>query len=144
MRNQDSIELLKETDKGVQMAIYSFDQVLEKVSDPALKKILTESRNDHKRLKGETGDLLKALGSYEEEPPMMAKSMAWMETSFKMGMEYSDRVIADIVTKGCDMGSKNLYKYINQYAGADLAAVDTAKKLIVLEENLTEDLRLYL
>ena len=59
-------------------------------------------------------------------------------------MEYSDRVIADIVTKGCDMGSKNLYKYINQYAGADLAAVDTAKKLIVLEENLTEDLRLYL
>ena len=144
MRNQDSIELLKETDKGVQMAIYSFDQVLEKVSDPALKKILTESRNDHKRLKGETGDLLKALGSYEEEPLMMAKSMAWMETNFKMGMEYSDRVIADIVTKGCDMGSKNLYKYINQYAGADLAAVDTAKKLIALEENLTEDLRLYL
>lgn len=144
MRNQDSIQLLKETDKGVQMAIYSFDQVLEKVSDPALKKILTESRNDHKRLKGETTALLKALGSHEEEPPAMAKGMAWMETNWKMSMENSDRVIADIVTKGCDMGSKNLHKYINQYAGSDLSVVDTANKLIKLEENLTEDLRLYL
>lgn len=144
MISHDTIELLKETDKGVQMAIYSFDQLLDNVHDPALKKVLTDSRNDHKRLKNETGDLLKACGSFEEEPPMMAKGMAWMETNWKMGMEDSDRVIADIITKGCDMGSKNLYKYINQYAGADLSAAETAKKLIKLEEDLTENLRLYL
>lgn len=144
MSTNDTVDLLKETDKGVQMAIYSFDQLLDKTSDPALKKLLTESRNDHKRLKNETGNLLKALGSFEEEPPAMAKGMAWMETNWKMGMEYSDRVIADIITKGCDMGAKNLHKYVNQYAGCDLAAADTAKKLIKLEENLKEDLRLYL
>ena len=144
MMNYDSIELLRETDKGVQMAIYSFDQLLERVDNPALRKIITESRNDHKRLKNETGDLLKALGSYEEEPPMMAKGMAWMETNWKLGMEDSDRVIADIITKGCDNGSKNLHKYINQYAGSDPAAADTAKKLIKLEEDLKEALRLYL
>lgn len=144
MTNHDTVELLKETDKGVQMAIYSFDQLLEKVSDPALKKIITESRNDHKRLKNETGDYLKAMGSFEEEPGVMAKGMAWMETNWKMGMEYSDRVIADIITNGCNMGSKKLRKYINEYAGADEAAADTAKKLITLEENLEKDLRLYL
>ena len=144
MTNYDSIELLKETDKGVQMAIYSFDQLLDNVHDSALKKILTDSRNDHKRLKNETGDLLKANGSCEEEPPMMAKSMAWMETNWKIGMEDSDRVIADIITKGCNMGSKNLQKYINQYAGCDLTAADVANKLIKLEEDLVEDLKLYL
>ena len=144
MTNYDTIELLKETDKGVQMAIYSFDQLLERVQNPALKKLVTESRDDHKRLKNETGDLLKALGSHEEEPPMMAKGMAWMETSLKLGMEDSDRVIADIITKGCDNGAKNLHKYINQYAGADPAAADTARKLIKLEEDLKEELRLYL
>ena len=74
MRNQDSIELLKETDKGVQMAIYSFDQVLEKVSDPALKKILTESRNDHKRLKGETGTII----SCKIPMPFVSPPAAWM------------------------------------------------------------------
>lgn len=144
MTNYDSIELLKETDKGVQMAIYSFDQLLDNVHDPALNKILTDSRNDHDRLKNETGNLLKAMGSYEEEPPMMAKGMAWMETNWKMGMEDSDRVIADIITKGCNMGSKNLQKYINQYAGCDMTASETAKKLIKLEEDLVQQLKLYL
>lgn len=144
MANQDTIKLLKETDKGVQMAIYSFDQLLERVSDPALKKLITEARNDHKRLKDETGNLLKAMGSYEEEPGAMAKGMAWMETNWKMNMENSDRVIADIITNGCNMGAKKLYKYINEYAASDPSAADTAKKLIVLEENLEENLRLYL
>ena len=144
MNKYDSIELLKETDKGIQMAIYSFDQLLEKVDDPALKKIITESRNDHKRLKGETGALLKAMGSHEEEPPAFAKGMAWMETEWKTTMEGSDRVVAEIVSKGCEMGSRNLYKYINQYASSDLSVVDTANKLIKVEENLIEELRLYL
>ena len=144
MTNYDTIELLKETDKGVQMAIYSFDQLLDNVHDPALKKIITDSRNDHKRLKNETGDLLKAYNSYEEEPPIMAKGMAWMETNMKMAMEPSDRVIADIITKGCNMGSKNLQKYINEYAGCDMTASETAKKLIKLEEDLVKHLKLYL
>lgn len=144
MNDTDTIRLLKETDKGVQMAILSFDQLLEKISDPALKKIITESRNDHKRLKDETENLLKAYNSNDEEPPLMAKTMAWMETNWKMGMEYSDRVIADIITKGCDMGARTLQKYINQYAGSDLTAAETAKKLISLEETLTDNLRLYL
>ena len=75
---------------------------------------------------------------------MMARSMAWMETNWKMTKEDSDRVIADIITKGCNMGSKNLRKYINEYAECDLTAADTANKLIKLEEDLTENIRLYL
>ena len=144
MTNSDTLNLLRETDKGVQMAIYSFDQLLDKVQNPALKKLLTESRNDHKRLKNEADNLLKAMGSSEEEPPAMAKGMAWLETNWKLGMEYSDRAVADIITKGCDMGSKNLHKYINEYAACDPAAADTAKKLITMEENLSDNLRLYL
>ena len=144
MENYDTVQLLHETDKGVQMAIFSFDQMLEHIQNPALKKLITESRNDHMRLKEETGNLLKAYDSCEKEPGMMSKTMAWMETNWKTSMEDSDRVVADIVTKGCNSGTKNLYKYINQYAGADLTAAETAKKLIKLEENLIEDLRLYL
>ena len=74
----------------------------------------------------------------------MAKGMAWMETNWKMNMEDSDRVVADIITNGCNMGAKKLYKYINEYAASDPSASDTAKKLIALEENLEENLRLYL
>lgn len=144
MNNTDTINLLKETDKGVQMSILSFDQLLEKVSEPSLKMLLTESRDDHKRLKNEVENLLTALGSSKDEPPMMAKTMAWMETNIKMGMEYNDRAIADIITKGCDMGSRNLQKYINQYDTCDLSAENTAKKLIQLEEDLSDALKVYL
>ena len=144
MNDNDTLKLLKETDKGVQMAIYSFDQLLDKVDNPALKKLLTESRNDHKRLKNETANLLKAMGSYEEEPPAMAKGMAWMETSWKTGMEDSDRVAAGIIVKGCNTGIENLYKYINEYADCEPAAAETAKKLISIEEQLGKSLRIYL
>ncbi len=144
MLNNDTIKLLSETDKGVQMAIYSFDQLLEHIQNPALKKIITDSRNDHKRLKDEVEDLIKAHHLPENEPPAMAKGMAWMESHMKMEMDYDDSTAAEIISKGCSMGARNLQKYINDYAEADISAADVAKKLIVLENNLEEELKLYL
>ncbi|MDO4545891.1 MAG: hypothetical protein Q4C25_07015 [Bacillota bacterium] len=144
MKYQDTACLTKEVGKGIDMAIYSFDQLLERVKDPALKKVITESRNDHKRLQDENNNLQKAYHVMKQEPGSMAKGMAWMETNMKLSMEDSDRVVADIITKGCDTGVKNLYKYINEYAESDLAAVETARKLIDIEETLEENLRLYL
>ncbi|NLD20364.1 MAG: hypothetical protein GX663_09015 [Clostridiales bacterium] len=144
MSEQDTINLLRETSKGVQMAIFSFDDLIGHVKNPALKKVITESRNDHKRLHDENANLLKGHKAADESLGMMAKGMAHMSMDTKLGMEDSDRVIAGIITKGCDTGTRNLYKYINEYAGADLTAAETAKKLINIEENLEENLRVYL
>ena len=144
MSNIDTACLLTETSKGVEMALFSFDQLIQRVHDPAMQKILEESRNDHDRLKEETDNLLKANKIYKQNPGMIAKGMAWMDSSMKLVMEDSDRVIADIITKGCNMGTKNLRKYINEYATADPTAAEAAKKLIKVEENLEENLRLYL
>jgi len=144
MLNNDTIKLLSETDKGVQMAIYSFDQLLEHIQNPALKKIITESRNDHKRLKDEVENLVKAHHLPENEAPAMAKGMAWMESHMKMEMNYDDSTAAEIISKGCSMGARNLQGYINEFAGADETAADVAKKLIMLENNLEEQLNLYL
>jgi len=144
MLNKDTVQLLSETDKGVQMAIYSFDQLLEHIQNPALKKIITDSRNDHKRLKDEVENLIKAHHLPENAPPAMAKGMAWMESHMKMEMDYDDSTAAEIISKGCSMGARNLQKYINDYAEADITAADVAKKLIVLENKLEEQLKLYL
>ena len=144
MANSSTISLLTETSKGVEMAIFSFNQLLERIHDPAMKKIVSESNNDHLRLKAEVDNLLKANEIEIEEPGFLAKTMSWMDSSMKLAMEDSDRVIADIITKGCEMGSRTLRKYINEYAESDLTAAETAKKLIKIEENLEEKLRLYL
>lgn len=144
MNINDTASLLRETDKGVEMAIFSFDQLLEHIKNPAMKKIVTESKNDHIRLQNENADIMKALSISEEKLGPMAKGMAWMETSWKTGMEDSDRVAAGIIVKGCNTGIENLYKYINEYADCEPAAAETAKKLISIEERLGKSLRIYL
>lgn len=144
MNINDTASLLRETGKGTEMAIFSFDLLLDHIKNPAMKKIVSESRNDHLRLQNENTNVIKALKISGEAPGSMAKGMAWMETSWKTGMEDSDRVAAGIIAKGCSTGIENLYKYINEYADCEPAAAETAKKLIAIEERLEKNLRIYL
>lgn len=144
MIHPDTIKLLRETDLGLQMGIYTFDQLLERIRDERMKEIVTESRNDHKKLKGQLDSLMRACGGSQREPGVMAKGMAWMESNMKMSVDDSDKTAADIITQGCDMGSKKLNKYLNRYSHADPAACDTSRKLIKIEDNLERALRPYL
>ena len=80
----------------------------------------------------------------EKEPNPMAKGMSWMKTNVKMGMDNSDATVADLITDGCNMGIKSLYKYLNQYKDADKKAKDICNKLIDIEETLRKDLRNHL
>lgn len=144
MNRTDTVKLLQQASKGLHMAMFSFDDLIDHIHDPSLRKVLEESRNDHKRLLNENSNILKGYWQGDKDVSIMAKAMAHMSADMKLDMEDSDRVIANIITKGCDTGIRNLHKYINEYAAADLAAVDTAKKLINIEENLKDNLTMYL
>lgn len=142
--NDDSIELLKECDAGTKMAISSLDEVLEKVNDPNMKQILTESKEHHEKLRDEIFDQLMRKDSEEKEPNPLAKSMSWLKTNMKIGMDDSDATVADLITDGCDMGIKSLHKYLNQYKAADEDAKDFCHRLIQIEEQLRQTLHPYL
>ena len=47
MDNSDTVKLLQECDSGTKMAVSSIDEVLEKVSDSEMKRLLQESKNHH-------------------------------------------------------------------------------------------------
>ena len=144
MENKDTIHLLKECDAGTKMAVVSIDEVLDKVTDDALKGLLQESKNHHKELECEIVEQLKQHNAQEKEPNPMAKGMSWMKTNVKMGMDNSDKTVADLITDGCNMGIKSLYKYLNQYEKADEQAKKLCNKLIDIEETLRKDLRNHL
>ena len=74
----------------------------------------------------------------------MAKSMSWIKTNVKLGLNESDETIADLMTDGCNMGVKSLNKYLNQYEAADEVSKDITKRLINLEEKLAIDIRQFL
>lgn len=143
-RNSDTIHLLKECDAGAKMAVTSVDEVLEKVCDTELKTLLQESKSHHEKLQKEIEKILFASGNEDKEPALMAKSMSWMKTNVKLGMDNSDATIADLITDGCHMGVKSLNRYLNQYQIADDEAKKLCNDLIVIEEKLGKDLRKFL
>ena len=144
MIENDTVELLKECNSGVKMGVSSIEDVLDKVENNEFKNILESSMNEHKRLGDETRNLLNRYDDAGEDPNIMAKSMSWMKTNFKLAVSPSDETISDLITDGCNMGVKSLNKYLNEYSAASEEAKDITKKLINMEESLAVNIRKYL
>ena len=144
MAESDSIKLLRECDAGIKMGVTSIDEVLSYVKNPTFRKLLTECRNKHEKLREEIQMLLLASQDDGKDPNPIAKSMSWIKTNVKLVMDQSDETIADLMTDGCNMGVKTLHRYLNQYQSAEEKTKDIAKRLINLEEKLTVDIRAYL
>ena len=144
MNDKDTIHLLKECDAGSKMAVSSIDDVLDNVSDSNMKNILQESKNHHADLGNRLHSMLNEYGSSEKDPAPMAKGMSWMKTNMKLTMDDSDATIADLMTDGCNMGIKSLYRYKNQYKAANQDSHALCDDLISIEEELRKSLRDYL
>ena len=144
MIEQDTIKLLRECDAGVKMGTSSIEDVLDNVRSKKLEKLLTDCKNEHKKLDGEIQQLLDKYKDDGKEPAVIAKGMSWVKTNMKLAMEDSDATIADLMTDGCNMGVKSLNKYLNKYKAADEVSKDITKRLINLEEKLAVDIRAFL
>ena len=144
MTNPDTIKLLQECDAGTKMGVSSIDEILEKVQDEKLKKLLEESKSHHEKLEEDIHRLLSQHEAQDKDPNLMAKGMSWMKTNMKMTMDESDATVADLLTDGCDMGIKSLYRYMNQYKAADQESKGICERLIAIEEKLEKELRKYL
>ena len=144
MIEQDTIKLLRECDAGVKMGVSSIEDILDNVKNEKFEKLLTDCKNEHKKLDVEIQQMLNKYKDSGKEPATIAKGMSWMKTNMKLAMENSDATVADLMTDGCNMGVKSLNKYLNKYSGADEASKDVAKRLINLEERLAIDIRRFL
>ena len=140
----DTLKLLRECDSGVKMAVGSIDEVSSHIKDQELKSLLDKSKEEHSQLGGSISELLASLGDEGKDPGVMAKSMSWIKTNVKLGLNDSDKTVAGLMTDGCDMGIKSLTRYLNEYKGASEIARSTARRLIGIEENLLCGLRSYL
>lgn len=140
----DTIKLLRECNAGIKMGVTSLDEVMDHVKDERLKSLLQESKSTHSRLGDETHSYLLKYRDEGKEPTPIAKMMSWVKTNFKLGDENSDRVVADLITDGCNMGIKSLYRYLHQYQAADNEIKELVNKVIDAEEKLVKEMREYL
>ena len=144
MIEQDTIKLLRECDAGIKMGVASIDDVLDHVKHEELKTLLSDCKEEHERLKCEVNELLSRYHDEGKEPNVMAKSMSWIKTKAELLASDTDKTVADLMTDGCNMGVKSLNRYLNQYEAAEEKVKDITKRLINLEQKLTEDIRKYL
>ena len=144
MIENDTVKLLRECDAGVKMGVKSIDEVLDCVDSASLKSCLTDSKNEHERLRTKLQSLLDEYHDGGKDPQPVAKGMSWIKTNVMLAVDGSDEIIADLITDGCSMGVKSLNRYLNKYGAADERSKDMAKKLIGIESRLAVDISPYL
>ena len=144
MIEQDTIRLLRECDAGIQMGVSAIDDVLERVQAPDMYRRLSACKRAHESLKTEINVMLADSHDDGKAPNPLAQGMSWLKTNAAMAMNGSDQTIASLMTDGCNMGVKSLGRYLNQYEAASEDSKDITKRLIGLEQKLSDDLREYL
>jgi len=142
--NSDTIKLLRECNAGTKMGIESIDEVLDYVRNDEFKNLLIGCKSRHEALGQETRDLLNSYDDDGKEPSAMAKGMSWLKTNFKLTVDSSDETIADLITDGCNMGTKSLRRYINEYPAAEEKAKDIAYRIIMVEEDTIDGVKKFL
>ena len=140
----DTEKLLIECNSGIKMGVDSINHVLPYVKSKELIAVLNACKDKHAVLGDETHELLNKNDIDTKNPHLMAKIMADLSTRMKITMHKSDNEIASIMTDGCNMGIKSLYKYLNQYSQADPKSKEITNKLISIEQELRTDMRGFL
>lgn len=105
MVEPDTIRLLRECDAGIKMGVSAISDVVDRVADKHFRRLLTDCKAQHDKLKAEIQTLLDKYGDEGKDPNPIAKGMSHMKTGMKLGMDDSDETIADLMTDGCNMGS---------------------------------------
>ncbi len=141
---KDTVALLKECDAGTKMAVKSIRQVMDDTSSEKLNALLSEALQEHEKLGNDLHALLKEYGEEGQEPPLMGTMGSWITTSVKMMVDDSDHQIASLMIDGCNMGIKSLSEYMNEYKEASSKAEDMCTRLITIEQDLADKLRLFL
>ncbi len=137
----DSVKLLRECNAGIKMGISSIDDVMNHVQNDGLRGVLKDSHDIHCRLGDDTHKMLINYHDEGKEPAPMAKSNGKMKSNFKTMGENPDCGIASLITDGCNMGIKSLYRYLNQYPAADDKVKHLTQEIIDTEEKLQQSMR---
>lgn len=142
--NEDTKNLLKETNAGCKSATSSMEQVMGYVTNEKLKALIKKFNDKHIKIGDVCHDLLNQNNENEKDPSKVAMFFAEMGTDMKLMMEQSTHKAADLLIDGCVMGIKSLSEYINKYATAEREVSDLANRLIKIEQDFMMELLAFL
>ena len=144
MQERDTINLLKECNSGLKMAVNSINEVTEKVRSRQIHAILEQSLKQHRKLGDDVHSLLEQYNETTQKPGKIAKAMSWLMINMKFLKTPTDYKIAEIMYDGCNMGIRSIYHYKNMYSDASGEAKNLASQIIESEKYCMTELQRYL
>ena len=144
MLERDTINLLKECNSGLKMAVNSINDILEKVRSRQIHAILEQSLHKHEKIGNEVHSLLNAYNETTEKPGKIAKAMSRLMINMKFIKTPTDYKLAEIMYDGCNMGIRSIYHYKNMYTDASGEAKSLASQIIENEKYCMTELQKYL
>lgn len=144
MSKEDTEGILRECDAGVKTAINSIDEVIDKTDNKELIDALRKSRTEHVELGNDIASLLNENGFEGKDQPVISKLMSKGKIASELLMEPTDATIAELMIDGCNMGIKKLSEYVNRFPTSVSPAVRTAERLIKTEQELMDEMRVFL
>ncbi|MBR6638000.1 MAG: hypothetical protein IKK96_03970 [Lachnospiraceae bacterium] len=144
MQERDTINLLKECNSGLKMAVNSINDIIEKVRSRQIHAILEQSLHKHEKIGNEVHSLLNAYNETTEKPGKIAKAMSRLMVNMKFIKTPTDYKLAEIMYDGCNMGIRSIYHYKNMYSDASGEAKSLASQIIENEKYCMTELQKYL
>lgn len=137
-------EIITKLYQNVDMGVVGIESIEEKITSRALAKTVLNQKEEYQRLKQELLSFCKDYNVQEKELGPMAKISSEMMSNMKLMMDKSDSHVAKMMMEGTNKGLISLEELKNNYAGKDEKLVAMIEKIIKIEQQNNEDLKIYL
>ncbi len=147
----DTLALLKECSSGIETGVSSIKDALEYAHSQELRDLLNAYKVEHEHLRDEVQACIKECAGDDPEAQekhtfsaAMGRVMSKMKINAELAFNDKDTKVASLMSEGCEMGSRTLTGYVNQYKNADKKAKNLAGNIIRIEDELCDKLRKFL
>ncbi len=107
------LTILNETAKAAKMGLNSIDYLSEKISNPDLKKELSQQYTSYGQVIDRVNQQFQQYGEIPDNAPMKDKMMSYMGIQMNTMMDQSESHIADLLIQGNYMGVIECQKLLN-------------------------------
>ncbi len=143
MRDQEEINVLKETRKNASMAVNAIDALMGKVYNQEFAYELTSERNRFRDFERKAEAGLWEYGLLPKESPLQ-KAMLWGTVQANTMLNISTNHVADMMIQGNTRGITDLLKARHNNKRTGSFANELAEELMDFEEENIERLKRFL
>ncbi|HIR74085.1 TPA: hypothetical protein IAB95_01125 [Candidatus Ventrenecus avicola] len=130
--------------QNVDMGIVGIESIEEKIQSRSLAKICLKQKEEYENIKKELLKFCKSYNVEDKELSPMAKISSEMMSNMKLMIDKTDSHIAKMMMEGTNKGLISLEEIKNNYHGKEKKLIDMIEKIIKIEQQNNEDLKIFL